>query len=220
MESYFILCVISLFHNLYKNLSIPGIGEIMTTVGFSFNKILASKNNVSEANIRVENNVGILNVEESPVDAKKSIIKYEFNFTCKYEPGMGVVELNGELVEMYEKEFSAKVIEGWKKDKKLHPEIMQRVLNSILGRANIEAIVISRELGLPSPIQLPKVELKPASALKPIDKKDVPQAIADLKAKKEEIKKEEAKKEDIKTELKKEESKKDEKKPEDSKKKK
>jgi len=157
----------------------------MTTVGFSFNKILASKNNVSEANIRVENNVGILNVNETAVDAKKSIIKYEFNFTCKYEPGLGLVELTGELVEMYEKEFSAKVMEGWNKDKKLHPEVMQRVLNSILGRANIEAIVISRELGLPSPIQLPKVELKPAPAGKLVDKKDVPAAIADLKAKQE-----------------------------------
>ena len=134
----------------------------MTTVGFKFNKMSAEKKNVSEQNIRIENNVGIINVEESSVlDPKKSLLRFDFVFTCKYEPGLGNIELSGELVEMFEKDLSTKVLESWKNEKRLHQEIMAKILNSVLTRANIEAIIISRELGLPSPIAMPKVEIKP-----------------------------------------------------------
>ena len=138
----------------------------MTTVGFKFTKMSAEKKNVSEQNIRIENNVGITNVEESSVlDPKKSLLRFEFAFTCKYDPGLGNIELYGEIVEMFDKELSVKVLDSWKNEKKLHPDIMAKILNNVLSRANIEAIIISKELGLPSPIAMPKVEVKPKSEL-------------------------------------------------------
>jgi hypothetical protein len=133
----------------------------MTTVGFNFTKILVEKKNVSEQNIKIENNVGITNVQEVNVfENKKSLIRFQFGFTCRYEPGLGSIELQGELIEFYDKEVAAKLVEGWKANKKITPEIMPVVLNNILNRSNIEAILLSREVGLPSPIALPKVELK------------------------------------------------------------
>jgi len=133
----------------------------MTTVGFRFTKMSAERKNVSEQNIRIENNVGIIKVEEADVaDPKKSLIRFDFNFSCKYEPELGSIELEGELVEMYDKQLSSSITAGWQKDKKVHPEIMTRILNNILAKANIEAIILSREVGLPSPIAMPKVEVK------------------------------------------------------------
>ena len=137
----------------------------MTTVGFSFTKISAERKNVSEPNIRIENNVGITNVEEANViDPKKSLVRFEFLFKCKYEPNLGNVDLTGELIEIYDKDLASSIVDGWKNDKKISPEIMHNIMNNILNRANIEAIVISREVGLPSPISLPKVEVKPKEA--------------------------------------------------------
>jgi hypothetical protein len=137
----------------------------MTTVGFVFTKIAAEKKTVSDQNIRIENNVGITSVElANIIDPKRSIVKFEFAFYCKYEPSVGIIELKGELVEMFDKELATKIVDSWKKDKKLHPEIMSRVLNTIMSRSNVEAILMSKELQLPPPVQLPKVEVKPRSA--------------------------------------------------------
>jgi len=155
----------------------------MTTVGFSFNKLNAEKKNISEQNIRVENNVGITNIEEgASIDNKKSIVRFEFDFKCRYEPGLATIELGGELLEMYDKELSIKILDSWKTDKKIHQDIMAHILNSILSKANIEAILISKELGLPSPIAMPKVEVK--------DRPPEAKTETKLEAKKEEQKKE------------------------------
>ena len=133
----------------------------MTTVGFNFTKIFAERKMASDQNIKIENNVGIVSVVESDVlDPKKSLVKFDFTFTCKYEPGLGSIELYGELIEMFDKELSSKVIDAWNKDKKVHPDIMTRILNTVLMRANIEAIIMSKELALPSPVAMPKVEVK------------------------------------------------------------
>ncbi|HIH31882.1 TPA: hypothetical protein HA235_04180 [Candidatus Woesearchaeota archaeon] len=132
----------------------------MTTVGLNFTKINASRTGSSES-IKVENNVGITNLVESGIpDQKKSLLKFQFKFMCKYEPNIGSIELEGELIEIFDKDFSTKIMEMWTKQKALHKDVTSRVLNIILGKANIEAIIISKELGLPSPIQMPKVEIK------------------------------------------------------------
>lgn len=134
----------------------------MATVGFNFTKISAEKHSIQEPNVKVDNNVGITDIiEASMPDNKKTIVKFQFQFLCKYDPGLGFIELKGELIEIYEKDIGVKIVEGWKADKRVPPEIMQVVLNTILTKANIEAIVISRELNLPSPVALPKVDVKP-----------------------------------------------------------
>jgi hypothetical protein len=133
----------------------------MTMVGFNFTGIHAERKSVAERNIRIENNVGITNVSEATVgDPKKSLLRFEFNFKCKYEPELGVIELRGELIEIYDKDYAQQIIDTWKNEKKVLSDVMPIILNTVLNKANIEAIVISKELGLPSPIALPKVELK------------------------------------------------------------
>lgn len=132
----------------------------MAIVGFNFTKIFAERTGNAE-NVRVESNVTIEDLSETKMpDAKKSIIKFKFSFTSKFEPNVGNIELKGELLEMFDSELSDKILEGWKKTRSLHKDIAPRVLNAILAKSNIEAILMSKELGLPSPVQMPKVELK------------------------------------------------------------
>ena len=143
----------------------------MTTIGFNFTKINAEKTGTSE-NMRVDSNISITDVIESKMpDAKKSVIKFQFTFVSKFEPNIGNIELTGELVEMFEKDLATKVLETWTKTKSLNREVAQRILNVLLAKCNVEAIIMSRELGLPSPVQLPKVEVKPK---KQETKADVP----------------------------------------------
>ena len=134
----------------------------MATVGFSFTKISAEKMPATGQSVNIESNAGVTNVTELPViDPKKVLLKFDFNFIVKYEPGAGKIELTGEIIEIYDKEFGSKVINFWNKDKKLHPEVMQELFNNLLSKSNVEAIIISKDMGLPSPIQMPRVDVKP-----------------------------------------------------------
>jgi len=139
----------------------------MAMVGFSFTKISAEKKPLVNQAVNIESNAGVTNVLELPsIDPKKSLLKFDFNFIVKYEPGAGKIELNGEIIEIYDKEFGTKVVDHWAKDKKLHAEVMQEVFNNILSKSNMEAIIISKDMGLPSPIQMPRVDVKPKEDLK------------------------------------------------------
>jgi len=133
----------------------------MAIVGFNFTKINAERKPVTEQNVNIESNAGVSNITElNSIDPKKTLIKFDFNYLCKFEPGLGKIEIAGEVVEIYDKDFATKVLDYWKVEKKIYGEVLQDVFNNILARSNMEAIFISRELGLPSPIQMPRVDLK------------------------------------------------------------
>jgi hypothetical protein len=135
----------------------------MAIVGFSFTKIVAERKPVGEQAVNIESNAAVVNIGEMPViDPKKTVIKFDFNFIVKYEPDAGKIELEGELIELFDKDFGVKVIEHWNAEKNVHPEIMQEVFNNILGRSNVQSIVLSRDMSLPSPIQMPRVDVRPA----------------------------------------------------------
>ena len=139
----------------------------MAMVGFSFTKISAEKKSSVNHAVNIESNASVTNVIELPViDSKKMLLKFEFVFTVKYEPTAGKIELNGEVIELYDKEFGAKVLDQWVKEKKVLGEVMQEVFNQLLSKSNVEAVVLSRDLGLPSPIQMPRVEVKPKDKTK------------------------------------------------------
>jgi hypothetical protein len=139
----------------------------MAMVGFSFTKISAERKNVAGQAVNIESNAGVTNLTEMPViDSKKIVLKFDFTFAVKYEPDAGSIILSGELVQLYDKDFGSKVLEHWSKDKKILPEVMRDVFNTILSRSNTEAIIISRDMGLPSPIQMPRVDIKPKDSSK------------------------------------------------------
>jgi hypothetical protein len=143
----------------------------MAMVGFSFTKINAERKTPGGQSVNIESNATVTNITELPViDPKKTVLKFDFGFTVKYEPAAGRIEIGGEIVELYDKEFGTKVLEQWNKDKKILPEVTREIFNTILSKSNVEAVIISRDLGLPSPIQLPRVNVKPkedAKAEKP-----------------------------------------------------
>ena len=51
------------------------------------------------------------------------------------------------------------ILASWKKDKKVPKELMAGLLNTILTKCNIQALILSQEINLPAPIPLPKVQI-------------------------------------------------------------
>ena len=131
-------------------------------VGFGFTKLSAERNEAAKGKIDINNNVTIKNVEEADISFGKNnqnVIKFLFEFTSKYEPNVGNILFEGELLYMDDAKKAKEILAGWKKDKKVPKELMAGLLNTILTKCNIQALILSQEINLPAPIPLPKVQI-------------------------------------------------------------
>ena len=135
----------------------------MTIVGFNYKKILVERKKPAKGKINIKNNVAIKKVEKSDLalggnsNVKQAGLRFTFEFSCIYDPKVGEISLAGEVFWLDKEENVKKILAGWKKDKKVPKEISIPVLNTVLEKSNIQALMLSREIALPPPIQLPKV---------------------------------------------------------------
>lgn len=132
-------------------------------VGFGFTKLSAEKGEAAKGKIDINNNVSIKDVQEDDFslgkDKKQNVLRFIFEFTSKYEPNVGNILFEGELLYMEEPKKAKEILADWKKDKKLSKDLMAGLLNTILTKCNIQALILSQQVNLPPPIPLPKVQI-------------------------------------------------------------
>jgi len=135
----------------------------MTIIANNFTKITVEKKGAAKGKVSISNNVSIDSVEKTDLTVgttKQSALKFTFEFVSKYEPKVGDIILNGELLFLEKPEKVDQIVAEWKKNKRVPKEVMAPLLNSILTKCNIEALLLSREINLPPPVQLPRVTVK------------------------------------------------------------
>lgn len=148
----------------------------MAILSFGFNKILVEKSTKTSKQINIKSGLHILDVVSSDVikDSKQKAFSIKFKFDVDYQPSMGVILLEGELLYLASEELAKKLEASWNKDKSLPKDVGMVVFNRILQNCNVEALILSREINLPAPLQLPKISAEPAPAKKAPAKKNVP----------------------------------------------
>ena len=137
----------------------------MTVIGFNFTKIQAEKKKAIKSNVNINNNVSIKDLKEIDLALgvnKQKGIKFEFLFVSKYSSDIAEITLEGESVYVGPEAKIKEILDTWKKEKKLAKSVMNEIFNNILAKCNIQAIIISRDLGLPPPIPMPKVDVNTA----------------------------------------------------------
>lgn len=135
----------------------------MTILSFNFKKISAERGAAPKGKISINNNIAIKDVKGIDLNFGKNknrALKFNFSFTTAFQPKFGHITLEGELVYMGTPEKVKKAETDWKKNKKLPKDIAQSVMAHIIDKANIEAIILSRTVSLPSPVPLPKIKSK------------------------------------------------------------
>lgn len=134
----------------------------MTIIGFNFTKMHIERKKMIRGSINISNNVSIKKLEKAELSLgqKKQALKYDFTFTTTYKPDIGSILLEGEVIGLETEEKAEELLKIWKKDKKLPPKMMGPLLNHVLNKCNIQALFLSKELNLPAPIPLPKVQNK------------------------------------------------------------
>ncbi|SRR3989338_4226377 len=108
--------------------------------------------------VKINNNVSIKDVEDMSfaLEGKKGL-KFTFDFTCNYEPDLGKIEVEGQVLFVDETATIENVKKAWEKGKKIPMDVMEQIVNGALHKGNIQAIKISEDVSLPSPLPLPKV---------------------------------------------------------------
>ena len=133
----------------------------MTIVGFNFTKIEGEKKDMIKGKININNNVHINKVEEKDLalgNQKQKVLSFNFEFIAKYDPNIGSIKLTGNVLYMEDSKKVKDILDGWKKDKKLPKEVMPNILNTVLNKCNIQALILSEQINLPPPIPLPKLQ--------------------------------------------------------------
>lgn len=134
----------------------------MTIVSFVFTKLLAERGAPYRGKISINNNVAITSLEEAKLPGTSNALKFKFKFTTSYEPSVGNILIEGELLYLAGSN-AEEIVKEWKESKKLKSEIGNQVLNAILSKVNVEALLLSKEVGLPPPIPLPRIAAKQVS---------------------------------------------------------
>jgi len=143
-------------------------GLKMTIVKININKVNAQRNlEAKGGQFNLKNNVALKNVEEMEfnVPGKKGI-KFSFAFNCNYQPDLGSIEVEGQVLYVDEEAKAQEVLDAWKNKGQVPSEVMVKIVNAALHKGNIQAIKISEDINLPSPLQLPKVKAPEAAAKK------------------------------------------------------
>ena len=136
----------------------------MTIVGFNFTKINAErKEAVIKGKIDIKNNVAITSVQESDLSigsSSQKVAKFTFDFNAAYEPKIGSIKFTGDILYLADAAKINELLKSWQKDKKIDKELMAGLINTILNKCNIQALIMSQQVNLPPPIPLPKVQME------------------------------------------------------------
>lgn len=131
----------------------------MNTLNITFNSINASRNDRATGKVNVTSNIGIDNIVDASigVDKVNKTMRVSFTFTTKYSGDLAEIVLKGNMIVLEESKKAKKIIDEWKKSKKLDKEFATTILNILMTKGSMEAVILAKELNLPSPIQLPRV---------------------------------------------------------------
>jgi hypothetical protein len=136
----------------------------MSIVKINLHKVHASRDlNSKGGQIKINNNVSVKDLEDMDfaVEGKKGL-KFTFGFHCAYEPNLGKIEVEGQVLYVGDDKKVEEIKTNWTKEKRLPMDVMQEVMNAALHKGNIQAIKISEDVNLPSPLPLPKVKAEEA----------------------------------------------------------
>lgn len=130
--------------------------ESNTQIELKYKNVEARRFSPIVGQINVNNNSTLTAV--SRIDNKLSV---NFVFSSNYEPNIGVVRIEGEIIISDSKENVDRAIVEWERSgkKNLPTDMAEKVHNAILTNCMVEAVILSREVQLPAPIPTPHVSI-------------------------------------------------------------
>lgn len=141
----------------------------MQVIGFNFTKILTERA-LQLTNFTLNTNIEFKNLEKEKVELLKDnkAIKLTFKYTVEYsnseekkkDEKLAEILFEGHIVFAVSKEEEKDLLKSWKK-KRIPQNVQIPLFNLILKKCSPKAVYLADELGLPSPVPLPRIQPKP-----------------------------------------------------------
>ncbi|MBI4448133.1 hypothetical protein HY643_04075 [Candidatus Woesearchaeota archaeon] len=138
----------------------------MPVIGFNLDKISGERKSPLKKDINIKTDMHIKDIKKEDINlgAKTSeVARFEFEFSIVYEPKYADILIGGHILYAESDEKIKEILANWKKSKKIDEGLKLSLLNAILIKCNIKALLISQELGLPPPIRMPKLSSQPVA---------------------------------------------------------
>ncbi len=131
----------------------------MQIIGFNFTKISSERKKAPEGKIEIKSNINIKNIEQEKLELlkDKDVLKFSFEFSVDYTPGIANLLFEGFILVIVEKEKMKDILKKWK-GKKLTDETRIPLFNTILTKCNLKSLQLEEEFGLPTHVPMPRVQ--------------------------------------------------------------
>jgi len=134
----------------------------MTIVGFNYEKLSVEKKEEEVkkgSDFKVTYNVSIKDMQdyEIKLQDKQKALKFTFEFSIKYTPQIGSLDMGGSIIYTEDKNKIKEIKEHWEEKKDVPDEIKAQLINLIFRRSNIKALLLAQEVNLPPHIPMPKI---------------------------------------------------------------
>jgi hypothetical protein len=132
----------------------------MAVLGFNYTKLLAEKKQPAKGKLSVNNNVSITDVEEEDLNFsdEKNALKVSFKYKSTYKPDVADLTIEGNIIYVNDQKATEDLLEAWDDNNSLPKDVMREVINFALSKCNVQAIIMARDINVPSPIRMPRVE--------------------------------------------------------------
>jgi len=120
-----------------------------------------SKSGEKVMNIKIENNSAITQISKLDGD----VCQIDYRFTANYT-GLGYIKIEGHLSVT---ELGDKAMDEWRRTNNLPLDDANAVHNAIVSNCMITALLISREIKLPAPIPIPRINMQKKPEIRPSD---------------------------------------------------
>jgi len=132
----------------------------MRLITFRFNKISIEKLSDSFKEIKINSKINISDIEilkPEAIKREEEVIQVNFNYSILYNPEIAKIDFKGRVLLVADKEKAKEIEEMWE-NKKMTEEFRITLFNIILRKANIKALELEEEIGLPLHISLPTLK--------------------------------------------------------------
>ncbi|MFH1637713.1 MAG: hypothetical protein ABIB71_04795 [Candidatus Woesearchaeota archaeon] len=133
----------------------------MPIIGINFDKLYVEKKGEIKPPLSINTNVNVTEMkkEDLSFSSKDSqVLRLDFEFKLEYKPDVAAMSIGGHIHFLENNKDIDSMLKEWKKEKKLKKEFAREILNSVLIKSNIKALLLSQEVNLPPHIRLPVLQ--------------------------------------------------------------
>ena len=132
----------------------------MTVVGFALSKILIERKEAIKGKIEVNSKLNVTNMKKEDIKLVegKDVLRFDFDYSINYEPGLAKINMAGHLLLMVEPKQTKELLKAWEKKSQVPEEIKLSVYNTIFHKCNIKALELEEDFNLPPHLQLPYIQ--------------------------------------------------------------